>query len=133
GMRGLPASATSAATWPLLSWANARKMKVPALTTTMLAPMVKPKEPILRMEAKPSFYGRCFVPVRSLSLWSSLAACLLSPSRTFNSARSRECREAMLEADALRRFNRSLTLLRYQNLRPRYSLLFWLKNPQHGP
>ena len=87
------------------------------------------------------------------------------PSSSLNPERSRECREALLEADALRRFNRSLrtaatitesgfgdmalslagqidesesvivaavlTLLRYQNLRPKtHSLFFWLKNLQ---
>ena len=55
-MGALPASATCSATWPLLSAANARKMKLTALTATTLAPNVRPKEPILRMEANP-FYG----------------------------------------------------------------------------
>src|SRR6266446_8221540 len=58
GMRMLPASATSVATlpttWPttwLLSWAYTRKM--PPVTATMLAPTVRLREPILRMEPTP--------------------------------------------------------------------------------
>src|SRR6266446_5202222 len=58
GMRMLPASATSVATlpttWPttwLLSWAYTRKM--PPVTATMVAPTVRLREPILRMEPTP--------------------------------------------------------------------------------
>src|SRR6266446_3716850 len=100
GMRTLPASATSVAALPttwLLSLAYTRKM--PPVTATMLAPTVRLKEPILRMEANP------------LSLWTSLFPCreafrygeaLRLPSSSLHAAHPQACREAGPAADVLR-------------------------------
>src|SRR5262249_28119364 len=46
-------------------------------TATMLAPMVKPKEPIFRMGPTLYSYGRTFVPVESLSGQRSLGPSIL--------------------------------------------------------